>query len=129
VHLHHELAARRHLEAEAGRHHRLAGAGRPVRDPGRIALHAGIAEAGPALVGRFGVDGRGGLRLGRAQPVEDRVVHDVGVLRQEPAAGQIRGLGQLRIDDETPVFVGATVRRRRGVRLREREVDEPFTRP
>ncbi|MGW4947307.1 hypothetical protein ACWEOZ_37630 [Actinoplanes sp. NPDC004185] len=126
VHLHDQLAARRHLEAETGRHERLTGARSPVRDPGRVPRHTGVTEAGPALARRLRVDVGGGLGLLGAEPVEDRVVHDAGVLRQEAAAGQVRGLGQLRIDDEAPVFVGAAVRGRGGVGPRQGQVDEPL---
>ena len=138
VDLHDDLAARLHPIAGAFAQHGLAAAGRPRRDPGRALVQArqapasggdaGAAEAGPAVAGRVGVELAGLRHVARRHPEQDRVVHDLRVLRKELAAGDVRRRGQLRVDEEAAVLVGAARRRVRPVRARHGQRDEALAR-
>ena len=125
MHLHDHPRALAELLAEALAVDLLAPAGGPGAEPrcvvdlGAAAAQAGVAEAGPSLARRLGV-----LLLGLGDQVrrdaeQDHVVHDVGVSRQHVEAGDHLVAGQLRVQQEAAVVVGADPgRRRRRVGLR-----------
>nr|BFE81212.1 hypothetical protein GCM10020093_038130 [Planobispora longispora] len=106
MHLHDQLAAGRHRVAELLVQEGLIGSGRPVADPGAVA-DPGVAEAGPSLTRGALIQGAGLLGLLGVDAEDDRVVDEVGVLRQELAAGEERLLVQLGIQQEAAVLVGA----------------------
>ncbi len=88
---------------------------------------AGVAEAGPALARRGPIRGLG-LRdeLGR-HPEQDHVVHHVGVAGLHVEAGDERVLGELGVEQEAAVVVGAGAVGGRGrVRRRHRQPGEPL---
>src|SRR5262249_38664994 len=138
VDLQYELAARGDRVAHLRLEERLGRTRRPRSDPAGAPVEVGetapggggpdpgTAEACPA-VARAGVVGR--LRLGhvgRVDPVDDRMVHDVPVLWQELAAGEERRRRDVRIDEEATVLIGAAVWSLRGVRLGEVDRLEPL---
>ena len=123
VHLHDDLAAGRERRTEARCVDRLRGARRPGAEPGCVVEvgavgQAAVAEAGPALARVVGVELLGRGVLVGVDAVEDHVVDDVAVVRLHERAGEERVLGQVRVEQEAAVVVGAdAVRRRRRVGL------------
>ena len=113
VHLHDDLGAPVERGAVSLAGHRLATAGRPRAEPGgvvhvvELTLEAHAAEAGPALLRGGGVLGLGLGDLLVGDTEQDHVVHDLRVARQDLGAGQPGVLGQLRVEQEAPVVVGA----------------------
>ena len=125
--LHDDPAAGRELLAEAGRTHRLRAARRPRAQPRRaveavVVAQPRSAEAGPALALDAGVHRLGVGHHVRRHREQDDVVHDFGVAGLHEGAGEVRVLGQVRVEQEAPVVVGArAVGRGRGVRRGHRQ--------
>jgi hypothetical protein len=132
VHLNDQQTAGLQAESDVVLQEGLGGTGGPAVDPRRLLLfvpQTGVAEAGPALASGRGILGASSFRLLGRDREDDGVVHDRRVLRLELGSGEERRPGQLRIDHEAAVLVGTTVRRRRGVGLRDRQVEEPLAGP
>ena len=129
VHLHDDPRAAVERDAVALARDGLAATGGPGAQPGgvvdvvELALETHAAEAGPAGLGRLRVLGLG---LGDAvllDPEQDHVVHDVGVAGKDLGAGEPGVLGEVRVEQEAAVVVGALPGRRgRRVRRGHRQV-------
>ncbi len=129
MHLHHQLTARRHRVAETRIKQCLVGARCPMGHPGCVVTSTRVTKTGPTLPRGVSVEPTSRIDVGRAEPEEDRVMHDGGVLRQELTAGQEGPAGEPGIDQEAAVFIGSTVGRRRRVGLRHGQFDEAFASP
>ena len=117
VHLHDEQRAALQRDADIGGQDVLAAAGRPGTHPRRVVeartarAQSGAAETGPAVAAAPGTLGAGRRGRRRRHSEEDDVVHLRRLSGRDVEARDERVVGDLRVEDETAVVVGADRRR------------------
>ena len=125
VDLHDDPRAPRQVDAVPVRGLRLRATRRPGPEPRRVVelVHltrdSRATEAGPALILVGVVEPLRLVDLVGRHPEQDDVVDDVGVAGQHVGAGEVAVAGQLGVEHEASVVVGALAGRRRG-RVRRR---------
>jgi hypothetical protein len=113
VHLQEYQAAWRDTEPDVLPQNGLGAVGGPGVDPVGLTVAAEVvtAETGPPLTRRGVVLGPGEGSVLGFDEVDESVVDDRRVLRLELCSGQESRLGQLGIDQDATVFVGAAAGR------------------